>query len=333
MSELHLKIGKLLRMERRRRSLTLEELSVRLKISINNLESIENGRPDALPAELYFDLFAKSYAEALEIDYIATVEAIKEDIGQPLESSDRATGKGDADSQSAPAESDKDQPATAAETMRGNRFLRTFIILLAVVVGAFLVFMVVNWLFLEDDQEAAISNNPAPADPVEAAGDNRSGPDSLYASYDWNVPPYPEPQEMQLQLIASGESWATVLADGDTAIYRTLVPGKVYTVPADYRYVVSIAWPSRVAVTLNGTPVNLRNPSTLRISRVAINQKNLDSVLNPPEITSDTATGSSSSSRQATVKTPVTATESSTVDSTSGETVTNNINASDNHER
>lgn len=138
---------------------------------------------------------------------------------------------------------------------------------------------------------------------------------------------------MQLQLIAGEESWAMVLADGDTAIYRTLVPGKVYTVPADYRYVVSIAWPSRVAVTLNGTPVNLRDPSTRRISRVAINQKNLDSVLNPPEIAADTTAGSGSGSRQAPIKTPVAATESSTIDTTSGETVTNNINASDNHER
>ncbi len=330
MSELHQKIGKLLRLERRRRSLTLEELSTRLKISINNLQFIEDGRPDALPAELYFDLFAKSYAESLEIDYLATVEAIKEDIGQPLDSSDRPTGKDDADSKSTPAESDKDQPTTAAETPRGNRYLRTFVILLAVVAGAFIVFMVVSRLFFEDDQSAAISSSPSsPTSPAETAGDGRSGPDSMYAHYDWNVPPYQEPQEMQLQLVAREESWAMVLADGDTAIYRTLVPGKVYTVPADYRYVVSIAWSSRVAVTLNGTPVDLHDPLTRRISRVVINQNNLDSVLNPPEIAADSGSGS----RQAAIKTPVAATESSTIDTSSGETVTNNINTSDNHER
>ena len=34
---------------------------------------------------------------------------------------------------------------------------------------------------------------------------------------------------------------------------------------------------------LNGRPVDLRNPATRRISRVAISQVNLDSFLNPPE--------------------------------------------------
>ena len=50
MNELHTKIGKLLKLERERRQLPLEDISGELKISEENLQSIEDGRADELPA-------------------------------------------------------------------------------------------------------------------------------------------------------------------------------------------------------------------------------------------------------------------------------------------
>ncbi|MCK4462304.1 MAG: helix-turn-helix domain-containing protein, partial [candidate division Zixibacteria bacterium] len=75
MSELYVKIGKLLKMERVRQAIELGDLASDLKVSRGNLEAIEDGDIARLPSELYFKLFAKSYAEALGVDYEATVEA------------------------------------------------------------------------------------------------------------------------------------------------------------------------------------------------------------------------------------------------------------------
>ena len=148
--------------------------------------------------------------------------------------------------------------------------------------------MLVNKFFLGRDNGEPALDRPTEAALVDTSAEKQPAADEVeFAAYDWNVPRYQKPSDLQLKLVASQESWATVLADGDTAIFRTLTPGKVYTVSARYRLRVSVAVPSVVDVELNGRPVDLRNPATRRISRVAINQVNLDSFLNPPEPAGD----------------------------------------------
>ena len=58
--------------------MSLEDLAVELKIPLASLESVESGDITTLPSEIYYSLFARSYAEALGIDYPRTIEAIKE---------------------------------------------------------------------------------------------------------------------------------------------------------------------------------------------------------------------------------------------------------------
>ena len=85
MNELYTKFGELLRLERERQNLKIEDLASDLKISEGNLEALESGNRDDLPSETYFGLFAKSYAEALGIDYSRTMEALREELGVSLE--------------------------------------------------------------------------------------------------------------------------------------------------------------------------------------------------------------------------------------------------------
>ncbi len=284
MSELHVKIGKLLRLERQRQGIALDDMSTKLKISMGNLERVEEGNLDALPSELYFNLFAKSYAEALGINYAATVEAIKEDIGQPLEPEDSAKkGMPDDVTGAATAPGREGAPSGAGPKGRAN-FLRNFAIFFGILIVLFLIFMLVNKFFLGRDNGDPALDRPTEAASADTSAEKQPAADeSEFAAYDWNVPRYQKPSDLQLKLVARQKSWATVLADGDTAIFRTLTPGKVYTVSARYRLRVSVAVPSVVDVELNGRSVDLRNPATRRISRVAISQVNLDSFLNPPE--------------------------------------------------
>lgn len=283
MSELHVKIGKLLKLERERQGITLDDMSTKLKIGKGNIERVEAGNLDALPSELYFNLFAKSYAETLGINYAATVEAIKEDIGQPLEPEDSAK-KGMPDDVTGATTPEREGAPSGAGPKGGANFLRNFAIFFGVLIVLFLIFVLVNKLFFDRDNGETARDRSTEAALVDTSAEKQPAADEVeFAAYDWNVPRYQKPSDLQLKLVASQESWATVLADGDTAIFRTLTPGRVYTVSARYRLRVSVAVPSVVDVELNGRPVDLRNPATRRISRVAINQVNLDSFLNPPE--------------------------------------------------
>jgi transcriptional regulator with XRE-family HTH domain len=266
MKEVREKIGILLRKERKRQGISLEDISEQLKIIHAHLRCIENGETEDLPSELYFSLFAKSYAEFLGIDYSRTVEAINEEIDQEKFQKETQV---------------KEIVNITKEKMKEG-FDEQKIKIMFIgggVLAAFLIFVFMNWLFSGES-------------PVEVE-DNYTIEDSLLAepeiqaaviNYDWDNIEYPADVKLAIRLTPREGSWATVVADGDTVIYRTLNAGRVYVAQADYRLLVSIGIPSVVDVELNGQQVNLRNPVTKRISRVEINSMNLKSFTEAEEI-------------------------------------------------
>jgi len=64
-----LTIGKLLKNERERQDLTLEDVSEKTKINVKFLAAIEQETKEDFPGDLYYDLFCKSYADALGLEY------------------------------------------------------------------------------------------------------------------------------------------------------------------------------------------------------------------------------------------------------------------------
>ncbi len=309
MSELHVKIGKLLKLERQRQGIVLDDLSTKLKVSSSNLRHVEAGELKALPSELYFNLFAKSYAEALGIDYTSTVEAIKEDIGQPLEPPNGAKkGKQD-DSEEEKTAPEKEGAPPESKPEPGTKFLRKFALLFGAVVILFLIVVLINKLFFSGDNHepsGQIQQDTGSVDISDvSAAEKRGAADTEFAHYDWDVPRYEKSSDLKLKLVAARETWAAVFADGDRAIYDNLVPGRVYRASAKYRLQVSIGVPSAVEVELNGTPVNLRDPNTRRISKIKINQANLASFLNRPTRPAKTGSERKVSDPHSTVTTPV----------------------------
>ena len=272
--ELRKKMGAVLKLERERLNVDREELAQQLKISDTYLERIEQGSNEDLPSDIYFELFAKSYAEAIGVDYAATTEALKEEIGASMAVAESekpaATGKPIAGAV------DGEEEEIDAEEEPGMRQLKKLGIMLGGVVGLLILFMIVYKVFLSDDQPVAVD---------DSAGDGQSEqvttPDerSQLANYDWEVPVYVPPSPLVLKLRARDASWSTVLADGDTVIFRGLGAGREYVVTANYRIQVSIALPRLVETELNGKIVDLRDPNTRRISRVVIDQLNLKEFL------------------------------------------------------
>jgi len=68
MNEAYAQIGQQLKNTRLKRGLSLEKISNKTKISIQNLEHIENGKSYLIAGEFYQRSFIKSYSKALRID-------------------------------------------------------------------------------------------------------------------------------------------------------------------------------------------------------------------------------------------------------------------------
>jgi transcriptional regulator with XRE-family HTH domain len=282
MGEIETKLGELLRLERERRGISLEDLSAQLKISEKNLQYIESGDVGALPSSLYFNLFSKSCCEALGIDHARTLEAIQQET-QEAPASTKAEAAADADSTAdRPRQPSGDRRKIEGGDPSEKSYIKKLIYLFGGIVVVFIAFIVVSQLLSDDE---SIGNEPVIEDQtVEETSAPISEPKQADSStpYDWNVAERQKPQPLKLRLIPRAESWSTVLADGDTAIFRNLIPGRVYNVEASYRLQISVGIPRVVDIELNGKSLDLVDPESKRISRVIINQMNVAEFLNPP---------------------------------------------------
>ena len=280
MSEVYKKLGNLLKLERERQKIELSKISEELKISEENLRSVEEGDLSSLPSELYFKLFAKSYSETLGIDYGKTVEAIQEDLGElPDMEADAKIGGGEEepDKEKATSKTRKrdEEKEDQEEEPSGSFFKKALYWFIAICAG-FAIILVIQFVFLDKaPHETSAGNETVPAVVEEAADDvEGSEANSDLAGFNWDVPSREAPSPLTLKIVAREECWATILSDGDTAVFRNLVPWREYDLEAQYRFLVSIAHPSVVEVTLNDRKVDLRDPESRRISRVRIDQVN-----------------------------------------------------------
>jgi len=282
MSELHKKFGELLKLERQRKGIKLEELAEQLKISETNLEHIENGEVSSLPSLIYFNLFAKSFAEALGIDFERTVDAIKEDLGETIDE-EETPPKGVPAARKPKKRPDKPKK-DESEGEDSSISIKKLLYLFIAIVTVFVVFLAVYMIFFRSESLDS-TGTVAPAEVIEAnkRETDETTTDAEASGFDWNVPEYEEPRLMKLRLVSRNESWSTVVADGDTVIFRNLIPGRVYEAEAMYRLIVSIGIPSQVDVQLNDQAVDLRDPESGRVSRVEINQLNLEEILSGPQ--------------------------------------------------
>jgi hypothetical protein len=260
------KIGELLKIERDRRQLTLEEISADIKIPVENLEGIEKGDLSLLPTPVYYNLFTKTYCQALGIDYTRTIEAIRDEVALDKKQKDKAKLKINGE-EVVVAAVEKDNFLTL------NTTKKKLIAALAVLLIVFFAYMLVDKMLLPNGLKRNGTSEMLKG--VDAERIN------ALETFDWNVPAYRPAADLKIDIKPKSESWGTVMADGDTVLFRRLVPGRIYSASAKYRLVVSVGVPTAVDIELNGRLVDLRDPVTQRISRIEVNQANLDSYLNP----------------------------------------------------
>ena len=76
----HPKVGDVLKEERKKRKLSLEEIHQKTRVSLRYLQAIEEGQWDVFPAEVYRVGFLKDYAAYLKMDVEKVVQQYREDL-------------------------------------------------------------------------------------------------------------------------------------------------------------------------------------------------------------------------------------------------------------
>ncbi len=274
MGEVQKKLGYALKMERERRGLSLEDLSQQLKISEPNLHAIEEGNASALPGDLYFKMFARSYSEALGIDYERTIEAIKEELGQAPDAANHVADAEEPPQAAAPAPV---KPATVevqSEPTHKNHLpggLKSYALLAAmavvVIALAFVLFGPRSGKFgffrIGDSQSEQTATDSTDEGTEPDAGAYRVVAGSKEAA------------TLTLEMVARDRTWATVIADGDTALHYNLKPWREYVIGAQEKLTVSVVSPLSVDMKLNGIAVDFSDPEKGTVQNVDVTGDNM----------------------------------------------------------
>jgi len=297
-----LTVGKLLQNERERQELTLEDIADRTKVHVKYLKAIEEEREDLFPGELYYELFTKSYAEALGLEYAKikagtfamkdlkekSAKASNKKVGD--DSSTTARGKAKAKSKSAdgkrsPAQkivplaespdgaggvsasdeagieeavdskrdSLKDGVSKEESTNGAQPDMVKFFLIIAAVIFCLLIIVVYISMSSKKPEEPAdrsqLKEEVIPADQVGQSGSEDQLPavlDTVNNVSEDNIdtilpndrirsvttdslaegPVWIYPESLEVVLISTEESWASVVADGDTIFTSFFQPDK-----------------------------------------------------------------------------------------------------------
>ena len=85
MSEAHKKIGEKLKVRREALGLSLEDISEDTKTSIEYLQAIEDGSIASFPSNVYYDMFARSYAKEMDMNTDELFEELRMQMAEEPE--------------------------------------------------------------------------------------------------------------------------------------------------------------------------------------------------------------------------------------------------------
>lgn len=226
-----------------------------LRIAEGHLLAIEAGDIGGVPSELYFKLFARSYSDALGLDYQKVIEMIREEMHEPA--------NGTSDSELDRPASPRLNRSSKAEPKQEGR--GTFWIIAGVAV---LILAAVSWLIFSKQDALKLGGKDNENVRVVDSQETRDHSAALSSANR-------EHMALNLDLVARDRTWALVIADGDTTLQTNLKPWRDYYVGAKDSLIVSIGSPLAVELTLNGTRANMSDPENGSVSSVVITPENV----------------------------------------------------------
>ena len=251
---LHIEFGNAIRDERLRQNLSVADVVERLRASVEHVEAVEAGNVKAFPSETYFQLFAKSYARELGIDYARTIEAMtgQEEIAAEEEN---LPGESQASYSHHRPMARSHNPLTILQ-----RPGMLFVILAVITGGLLLVAKFVRTGNEASGEGKAIEAGMNPHDTMTKS----ATPDTNYV--------------MHFTLTTIDPTFARVVADGDTVVAESLKAGKSFMGEAKRQITIFAENPSAVACSINGHRT-LYDSTTQSPGGFVVNPENIHSML------------------------------------------------------
>jgi len=270
----HKEIGAQLKQKRAESGKKMADISEEIKVSVEYLTAIEEGRVNDLPSAVYYKLFVKAYAQEVGLDAEKLLE--EPEFTLPIEQNNINE------------EIIKDQP----EQKEKGKPTEISVFKIGIVIGGLVIvgFIIILFLSLGDDNnEPVLSGHETTSDETMDLPDinilNESDSTQIEELVAATEPEqnYPINQPMELQVFIRQTSWVLVIADGDTVLNRNLEPDSRRTLRADYRFAISMGNPFGVDLSINDSLLKPLSETGRPIKNLEINQLNKSEFYSRPE--------------------------------------------------
>lgn len=235
-------VSGVLRAERERAGLTLEEMSARTKIKISLLQALERGEFERLPGEFFTRAFIRTYARELRLPADEIVAAYDEQHRGMTAAVDSALGH--------PLE----PPAPRAAGDDRTLFLPSPRSVWPTIVLAAAILVVIS-----------VMSRPTPESPAERALVGTSGLAQAAEPAATAPPVTPAPEKLTIEIQPSRVMWVAGTADGKRVIYRLVEPGERVRLDAQSDFWFRVGDAGAFVFSINGsTPKPLGKPGEVR---------------------------------------------------------------------
>ncbi len=309
-------IGSVLRDERIAQGLSSAEIAKDCKLQEVFVRAIEEGHTDYLPSNIYFRMFARLYADTLDINPDQLLGKLYPELPSP-EKPEFAGAAYQAQARNAAQTTDNPQsnttigghalvqPAGAMQgqsnfdmsgltsqtgTLTANRkklMTRAGLGLAAIMA----LFFIAKHTFLNNGFAGENSNPAGQTTEDISTGDSQS---------ESTIPAYQPREQLELTIKAkpsAKSSVVVVIADGDTLFNREMRGGEVYTWSSNYRFKLDIADKDQFEIFIGGQRLQTPDGSSKRVAGLEITQLNYEELLAPLSAASPTETSTQKSTK------------------------------------
>jgi cytoskeletal protein RodZ len=253
-------IGRYLRSARDQQGFSLLDVSAKTKISVSNLEYIENEQFSSLPNEVFVKGFLRSYAKVLGISESEILERFHQWKSQNLAHTVSENEKVEQDNKWSWPQIPLGRIRSLYYEDKRNvpgKMIVNILIVLAVILGVMILFS--KRTPVEDQPGDSSASRPLSSPASEPLGipPATSAPSTAAAVLpaDSGAPPKPQGPNLHLIVQAIDRSWISVVIDDGITREFSLHPDDRISLDADKKFVLNIGNAGGVKVSLNGKPV------------------------------------------------------------------------------
>jgi cytoskeletal protein RodZ len=265
-AEYYKDIGEFIKTRRNDLKKNISDISKDSRIPEKYLEAIEAGKISEFPSLVYYNLFARSYANELGLNPDEIFTATTEE-NLDTDKSGKLAGA------TAYAESETGLSAGNESKSFGKVIIWLVVAAIVIIIGVVII------MSLNPESVSDLGKTDAVKEEIIEVKS-----DSIYTVAEEIEEPVPadtaEPVEpeiefpMALRVDAIDSSWVLIIVDDDTVLNRVLYPGDYRVFQGSNRFIVSTGKPSAVSFSLDNIPLKAISLVEHRVRNIEINRQN-----------------------------------------------------------